>query len=132
MLVCSTNPFPSNPAILAAVGQFPSTANQAIADGFCKWVALQSVALKCFPASGWLGAAGHRAVAPVPLPNTGPQPPGTGPASFTVLPALCRANGYKKAVSYVLQPYAGWSWTAGTISQDGKTACSKDKCPGFL
>ncbi len=32
----NTNPFPNNPAILAAVGMHPSSTNQAIADGFCR------------------------------------------------------------------------------------------------
>ncbi|GAB4822769.1 hypothetical protein N2152v2_009815 [Parachlorella kessleri] len=43
-----------------------------------------------------------------------------------------KTKGYKKAVRYGIQAYAGWSWLPGTVTLDGKTTCSKDKCPAFL
>ncbi len=36
-------------------------------------------------------------------------------------------------VEYVLQPYAGWAWTWGTVTLDGSATCEYGKdCPGFL
>lgn len=62
-----------------------------------------------------------------------PTPPHPHTNSPSPLPfSSCSAKGYKAAVNYVVQPYAGWSWPAGTVSLDGTQACSKDKCPGFL
>ena len=142
----NTNPVEGSPAVLAAEGMFPSSANKATADAFCQWVPCapypasagtpyllappplwQALTGTCAaPAAALLTASEHSPCTHAPLA----RPSRHRPALPVLPPARSRAKGYKLAVNYVIQPYAGWSWLPGTLSIDGAAACARDKCPG--